>query len=330
MPRKFENLESTMLLFSGGYGVLVAILLLQFALWPLLLSLVLMAMGVYRRRKPARSKRQWLIDAWMTILIVAALFADSSTGGGAGPYLFLILLLAMCFPMLMETKSMLLFAALLLTVYFAFGSGSAWKVSPMLFALRGVLIAGFCLLAARFGKVLRQSEDSVELLRRDVESGAYNEHGWLRYGTQALRSCRAGGQALSLSFMSMPHDWTDQIMQARRFVSARPQELRKLRAKALSEMTQQLMANLPSNSLVGRDARGNWVLVMPGFSSQECLKYLDRQFGRPMQINFGPRIDEMFVAFTACVVQAQDHETLHDLHARAEDIWNRGVQSGAV
>jgi hypothetical protein len=330
MPRKFEGLEAAMLLFCGGYGSLVAVLLLKSALLPLLLSLSLMALGAMRWHRPARSKLQWSVDALLVVIVVAALFSDSRTGGGAGPYLFLVLLFAMTFPLLMDTTPAILFTALLLAVYFAFGHSTAWSVSPVLFVLRGVLVAGMCLLSVSFGRVLRQSEDTVEQMRRDIESGAYNEHGWQHHGKRALQQCWLQGKPLSLVYLSMPPDWTHQIIEAKGFVSPHPHELRQLRAQGLSEIAQSLTMALPSNCLVGRDANGDWVLVMPGMSSKEVLLHLERRFGRPLQINFGPHKNEMFVSIMPCVVQAKEQESLPDLHFRAADIWSRGVHSGAV
>jgi GGDEF domain-containing protein len=330
MPRKFDGLESAMLLFCGSYGALVALLLLQAALLPLLMCLALMCLGLLRWRWPARSKLQWAMDAVLAVGIMAVLFTDSRTGGGSGPYLFLILLFAVTFPLLMEASNVVLFASMLLVVYFTFGRSAAWGVPSMLFALRGLLIAGLCFLSARFGVVLRRSEAGAEQMRRDLDSGAFNEHGWLHYGQKALRQCRLQNKPLSLAYLSMPPDWAQQIVEAKGFVSPHPQQLRQLRMQALGEIAQSLMLALPSDCLVGRDTGGDWLLIMPGMSNKEALQRLEQRFGRPFQINFGPRSDEMFVSFAPCVVQVQEGEGLQDLHARAADIWSRGVLSGAV
>ncbi len=319
-----------MLLFCGGYGALVAVLLLQAAIWPLLLCLGLMALGALRWRYPVRSKLQWSIDALFAVVVVTALFADPRTGAGAGPYLFLVLLFAITFPLLMESSTAVLFSALLLTVYFSMGRSANWPVPPILFALRGVLIAGMCALSTSFGLVLRRSEQTVEQLRSDLDSGAYNEHGWLRYGEPLLKHCRLQGKPISMAYLSMPPDWSAQITEAKGFVSPHPQELRILRAQALQEIAQRLTLMLPVNCLVARDANGDWMLLLPGMNNKEALQRLERGFGRPLQIDFGPRQDEMFVSFMPCVVQALEGESLPDMHARAADIWHRGVLTGAV
>jgi hypothetical protein len=330
MPRRFERLEATMLLFCGGYGALVAALLLKAALWPLLLCLGLMALGALRWRYPARSKLQWSLDALLAVIAIAALFADSRTGAGAGPYLFMVLLFAITFPLLMESSTAILFGALLLTVYFSMGRSATWPVQPTLFALRGVLVAGLCALSTSFGLVLRRNEQTVEHLRRDLDSSAYNEHGWLRYGEPLLKRCWLQGKPISMAYLNMPPDWCAQITEAKGFVNPHPQELRRLRAQALQEIAQRLTLVLPVNCLVARDANGDWMLLLPGMDNKEALQRLERSFGRPLQVDFGPRQDEMFVSFVPCVVQALEGESLGDMHARAADIWNRGVLSGAV
>lgn len=330
MPRKFEGLEAAVLLFAGGYGVLLTLFLLQAALLPMLSHLAIFALGVFRIRKPARNKSQWTFDAIFSLIMLAVLFADSRTGGGSGPYLYLVLLLAMTFPLLMESTSAMVFAALLLLIYFALGRGDAWNVPPALFVLRGVLVAGMCLLSARFGAVLRRSEGTVEQLRRDISSGAYNPHGLLRYGEPALRQSRRQGKPFSLVYLHMPSDWAQQILVVKGYVSSRPREMRQLRAQALTEIAHKLTLALPSECLVGRDTRGDWVLLIPGKCSKEAIQILEHKFGRPLQINFGAVSDEMFVSMMPCVVQAQAGEALLDLYTRAVDILSRGVKSGAV
>ncbi len=330
MPRRFEALEAGILLFGGGYGLLVTLLLLKAALVPALLCAALMALGVIRWRYPARSARQWSMDALVALAVAAALFADPRTGGGAGPFLFLLLLFAVSFPLLMGSNMAIVFSTLLLIVYFAFGQQPGWPISPTLFGLRGVLLLGFCALSASFGAVLRRSEQTVEQLRRDLESGAWNEHGLRRYGQPLLRHCQSAGKPFCMAYLNMPMDWTQQILEAKHFVNPHPLEMRQLRSQALSEMAHTLSTQLSSDCLVGRDAQGDWVILMPGQTSQQALAELERAFGRPIQINFGPRTDEMFVSMMPCMVQAQVGEGLLHLHARATDIWHRGVMSGAV
>lgn len=330
MPRRFEALEAGILLFGGGYGLLVTLLLLKAALVPALLCAALMALGVIRWRHPVRSARQWSMDALIALALAAALFADPRTGGGAGPFLFLLLLFAVSFPLLMKTRMAIVFAALLLTVYFASGQQPGWPISPALFGLRGALLLGFCALSASFGAVLQRSEQTVDELRHDLESGAFNEHGLRRYGQPLLSHCQSAGKPFCMAYLNMPLDWTQQIIEARHFVNPHPLEMRKLRAQALSEMLHTLNTQLSADCLVGRDAQGDWVILMPGQTSEQALLDLERAFGRPLQINFGPRMDEMFVSMMPCVVQAQEGERLLHLHARATDIWHRGVMSGAV
>lgn len=330
IPRRFEAIEAANLIFCGVYGFLVAVFLLKSALLPMVLSGALLAFGALRWRYPVRSKLQWVIDALIVLAVVACLFMDRRTDGGAGPYLFLLLLSAMMFPLLMDFSRALSYGALLLVVYFVVGRETAWNALPAQYVLRGVLIAGVCVLATGFGHILQRSEESLDQLRRDLESGAYNEHGLLRYGKPALLHCQQQGKPLSMAYLNMPLDWAQQIIEAKHFVNPRPIELRQLRSQALAEMFESLCMALPANCLVGRDAQGEWVIVMPGISSQEALLMLESSFGRPLQINFGPRDDEMFVSMMPCVVEAQKGESLLHMHARATDIWNRGVISGAV
>lgn len=330
MPRRFEALEAGTLLFGGAYGLLVTLLLLKAALVPALLCAALMAFGMFRWRYPVRSARLWAVDAVVALAVAAALFADPRTGGGAGPYMYLLMLFAVSFPLLMDSRMAIAFSILLVAVYFAFGRQPGWPVSMIQFELRGVLILGFCALSASFGAVLRRSEQTVEQLRRDLESGAFNEHGLRRYGQPLLRHCQSAGKPFCMAYLNMPMDWTQQILETKHFVNPHPLEMRQLRAQALNEMMHALTAPLSSDCLVGRDAHGDWVILMPGLTSQQALLELERAFGRPIQINFGPRSDEMFVSMMPCVVQAQKGEGLLHLHARATDIWNRGVLSGAV
>lgn len=330
LPRKFEGLQAAMLMFCGAYGVAVDLLVLQAAWLPLIMSVSLFAFGALRWVEPARSKLQWALDALFAWIVLCAIFADASTGGSAGPYLFLAVLFAMTFPLLMDTGTAVIFGIALLAAYFGLGKNAVLQVPPAVFALRGVLIAGICMLSARFGHVLRQSESGVEQLRRDIESDAYNEHGWHHHGEIALKKAWLANKPFSLVYLSMPPDWTYQIIEAKGFVSPKPHLLRALRAQALQQIAQSLSMALPSDAIVGRDMQGDWVLLLPQVSRQDALLRLERRLGRPLQINFGAKSDETFVVLMPCVVEAGEKESLVDLHARAVDIWNRGVHTGAV
>jgi hypothetical protein len=58
---------------------------------------------------------------------------------------------------------------------------------------------------------------------------------------------------------------------------------------------------------------------------------LEAAFGRPLQLQFGPRNEEMFVALTPCAVERGDSDDRIDkMLARAYDIWQRGIRTGAV
>jgi GGDEF domain-containing protein len=330
MPRKFEMMEAALLLFCGGYGLLVTLLLMKAAAWPLLICGCLLGLGLLRWKRPVRSKLQWSLDALLCVALVAALFADSRTGGGSGPYLFLVLLMAMIFPLMMEISNALFFAALLLLVYASLGKSNAAAVPLTLFVLRGILITGMCGLSALFGRMLRSSEEKIEQLRIDLRSGAYNEHGWLRYGERLVAQCRAQEQPLSLVLLPMPPTWQEQIMAEYGMVNPNPVKLEKLKTAALRDMANTFSAALPQGSLVGRDAQGHWVLIAPYITRQDLLARLERRLGRPIQLEFGPAELEMFVSLMPCIVQLDMQESLTDLHARALDIWGRALRTGVV
>jgi hypothetical protein len=82
---------------------------------------------------------------------------------------------------------------------------------------------------------------------------------------------------------------------------------------------------------VSRNAQGDWVALVPWMDSHAALNRLELAFGRPVQLPFGPRSEEMFVALTPCaVVSRGSRDTVELMHARAQDIWLRGVRTGAV
>jgi hypothetical protein len=330
VPRKFEKIESWLLMFAGAYGLLVGAVMLRAALWPMLLCGLLIGFGVVRWRWPVRSKRQWVIDALCAVALVAALFADQRTGGGAGPYLFLILILAMGFPLMLETRSALMFGGLLLLVYFAFGRSAPWSAPTALFVLRGVLIAGIGYLSNQFGKVLRQTEDHIDDLRRDPESQSYNLHGLRRYGQQALDQCQAQDRPLSLMLLPMPPQWTSEIAAVHGFMNPHPLEMLELRCQALRDMATNLQAALPSETIVGRDMQGDWVLIFSKLTSQQALKKIEGALGRPVQLLYGPPAYEQFICLMPCVVQSQPNEDIQSMYARARDIWSRGQHTGVV
>ncbi len=72
------------------------------------------------------------------------------------------------------------------------------------------------------------------------------------------------------------------------------------------------------------------VLVL-WMDSHAVLNRLELAFGCPAQLPFGPRSQEMFVSLTPCAVASRgSRDTVELMHARAQDIWLRGVRTGAV
>ena len=74
------------------------------------------------------------------------------------------------------------------------------------------------------------------------------------------------------------------------------------------------------------------MVLVPWLERPAVLKMLERHFGRPMQLPFGRRAEEMFVAITPCAVVSNgvQDDSLEKMVARAQDIWLRGVRTGAV
>ena len=331
VPRKFETLEVWLLLFCGAYGLLVTTVVVGGARDASLACVALLCMAVWRRFNPARNQTQWLVGAMLVLLIVTCIYLDPRTGGSAGPLLFLLILLAVGYPLLMELPGFTVFTAGLLLLYFATGWHRKGNVGQELFYARGVLIVGISVLSMRFGSVLRHAEHGIDKLRRDLASMAYNEHGLARYGSRLLQQCAAEVQPCTLVLLPLPMDWHDPINVSGHGSDFSATRSAQLQQRALQDMALHLTLSLPAEAVVSRNQKGDWVVLVPWMDQQAALNRLEVAFGRPAQLPFGPKQDEMFVEITPCAVLSRGSaDTVEAMHARAQDIWLRGVRTGAI
>lgn len=331
VPRKFETLEVWLLMFCSLYGLLVTAVVTHSSLRAFVACAALMAMAAWRYYRPARTQKQWMLGAFLALAIVAGIYADPSSRGSVGPYLYLLLLMAVAYPLLMDSTLAVVYTVCLVLLYFFAGQHRLGEVSKELFLLRAVLLLGLCALSARFGIVMRQVEHSIERLRHDIASLAYNEHGLVRYGSRLLSLTYQTDKPCTLVLLCMPQDWFNPLHMGGNSSDYSARESPKVQIQALRDMERSLSAALPGDALVARSQQGDWVLLVPNMNRQEVIGRLEKAFGRPLQLLFGPRSEEMFVALTPCAVESEGSDDRIDkMLARAYDIWQRGVRTGAV
>ncbi len=320
-----------MLLFCGVYGLMVTALVVKGARDIMLACVALIGLALWRRYHPARNQVQWAISAAVAVMVVAWIYADPRSGGSTGPFLYLLILMALGYPLLMNTPMLSAFTLVILALYFVSGWGKAAQGQQELFLLRGVMLVGMCALSGRFGMVLRQAEQGIDTLRRDKASLAYNEHGLARYGARLLSTCATEMQPCTLVLLPLPSNWHDAIDVGGHGSDYAAKHSLTLQNRALRDMALRLTLTLPADAIVSRNARGDWVVLVPWLERQPVLNMLESRFGRPMQLPFGPRHQEMFVALTPCaVVSSGSNDSLEKMVARAQDIWLRGVRTGVV
>jgi hypothetical protein len=331
VPRKFESLEVWLLMFCGVFGLLVSALVLRGARDIMLACVVMLCLAGWRRFHPARNQTQWLLGAALALLLAGWIFIDPRSGGSSGPYIYLLLFIAICYPLVMNTLALLGFTLALVGLYIVTGWSSKGALSTELFVLGGLMLAGMCLLSGRFGQVLRKAEQGIDRLRRDKASLAYNEHGLERYGARLLHTCAAENQPCTLVLLPLHANWHAPIDARGRGSDYSAAHAYKMQSKALREMALHLTLALPNDAIVSRNAQGDWVVLVPWLDRQAVLNKLELAFGRPVQLPFGPRHEELFVAISPCAVVSNGvQDTLERMVARAQDIWLRGVRTGAV
>jgi hypothetical protein len=331
VPRKFELLEIWMLLFCGAYGLLVSLTLPSGSRDTALACIGMICLAGWRRFNPARDQLQWSLGAWAALGLMGWIYIIPKSGASTGPFLFLTLLFAMCYPLLMSVRSALLFTAGLLALYFVSGWSRRAGVGTELFLLRGVLIAGMCGLTCNFGRVLRQAEFNIDNLRRDTASLAYNEHGLTRYGTRLLAQCHLEALPCTLVLMPLPSNWHEAIDVSGKGSEYSASHFLQMQNRALRDMALHLTLSLPQDTIISRNARGDWVVIVPWLESETVLNRLELSFGRPVQLPFGPRKEECFVALSPCAVASRgSSDSVATMQARAHDIWLRGVRTGAI
>jgi hypothetical protein len=331
VPRKFETFEVWLLVFCGLYGLLVTAVVTHSSLSTLIACAVLLCMAVWRYYRPARTQKQWMLGAFLALLCVGSIYADPSSRGSVGPYLYLLLLMAVAYPLLMDSSFAVVYTICVMLLYFFAGQHRLGEVSKELFLLRAVLLLGLCGLSARFGMVMRQVEHSIERLRHDIASLAYNEHGLVRYGSRLLTLSHQAGKPCTMVLLCMPHDWFNPLHMGGNSSDYSANQSPKVQTQALRDMERSLSTALPGDALVARSQQGDWVLLVPGLNRLAVITKLEKTFGRPIQLLFGPRSEEMFVALTPCAVESTGSDDRIDkMLARAYDIWQRGVRTGAV
>ena len=330
LPRSFDSLEVWLLIFCGVYGFLVSVLILPGAGELKLMCIGFLLLAVIKRVKPARTKSEWLWGAVAPLLLSALIYIDPNSGGSSGPFLYLMLLMAMGYPLLMELPAASLFGLVLVGIYYLglsrHGSSVTPGVTPELALLRGVLLAAITFLASRLGAVLRRSEEMMDAMRRDSQSLAYNEHGLAYYGAQLIRECKVKKTVCTMVLLRMPMDWTQDAISG---VDAALQK--NIYELSLQDIAAQIAQLAPQGSLLARTSELDWVLMVPGMTSNDAVSHLVSHFGRPLQIPYGLKEDEWFVVITPCAVQMNTElRSVADLLVRAQKIWERGFNTGVV
>ena len=326
LPRSFDSLEVWLLVFCGVYGLLVSTFIVPGAGELKLMCIGFMLLAVIKRLKPARTKSQWLWGAAAALSLSALIYLDPNSGGSSGPFFYLLILIAMGYPLLMELPAVSLFGLVLVGIYYLGLSRHNYAATRELVLLRGTLLAGITFLSSRLGAVLRGSEEIMDAMRRDSQSLAYNEHGLAYYGSQMIRSCKLNSNPCTMLLLRMPMDWTQDVMSG---VDA--EQKKDIHTLSLQDIAAQITQLAPQGSLLARASELDWVLLVPGMTSNEAVNHLVSHFGRPLQIPYGLKEDEWFVAITPCAVQMNDeYRSLAQLLVRAQQVWERGFNTGAV
>ncbi len=322
LPRSFDSLEVWLLVFCGAYGLLVSWLLRPEAGELKLLCTGFLLLGLAKRIKPARTKLQWFGSAMVTLGLTGVLYLAPTSGGSGGPFFYLLILLAMGYPLVMERGVALMFTLAVIAVYFVGIWNRDTTFSSTVNALRGGLLVGICLMSMRLGAVLRRAEETMDAMRRDTLSFAYNDFGLQFYGGSLLRRCQREQRVCSVVLLRMPHDWFNGLVDPRA-----PTEF----GLALQDIAREITYCAPTGSLLARVNELEWALVVPGKAAIESVDHLTRRLGRPLQVPFGAKLSEWFVVISPCAVQAEAGDTrVAPLLERARQILSRGVLTGAV
>jgi hypothetical protein len=344
LPRYLRQLETGLLLFCGLYGLLVSQAVTHSSQLQIL-CLGFIGLGLVRWYVPAGTALQWLMGAFAALGLALVIYLHPASGGVSGPYLFLLLLMAMAYPMAMGEFSALFYGLVMVVVYLAGVWLKPAALSRELVLARTVLISGICFLSAWFGLSLRRSHWLFEALLRDGRSGAYNEQGLSFYGQRMVERSQAAHQNIALALLRMPHGWMPGEISSqwdllitntpkgasREEVLAEGEQSANSLSLALRDMQRQLSAVVGNEGLVARMANGDWVLLVPGMARKRLLEILIHRFGHPLQVPFGNRNDELFVPITPCVLQVDDDTpNLQDTMSRAYSLWQRSERAGTV
>ena len=326
LPRSFDSMEIWLLMFCGLYGLLVCSFILIGVSELKLMCIGFLLLAIAKRYKPARTKNQWFLGALLALLLTACIYMAPSSGGSAGPFLFLLLLMAMGYPLLMDKRMALAFGLVLVSVYYLSAAKEGGGAARNLLLLRGLLLGGICFMSARFGAVLRQAEETMDSMRRDKESLVYNEHGLNHYGERLVERCERNASPCTLVLLRMPMSWLSDVTHEQD-----PLLLNQLHVSAVKDIAANIHSLAPQGSLLARSSEYDWVLLVPGMNRASAIDLLVAKFGRPLQIPFGLKQLEWFVAITPCAVEVtEEYPTVSLMLNCAETIWERGFNTGVV
>ena len=291
------------------------------AFW--LVALFAASVGGWSRMFPARSPTMMALRAALLIAMALALQLEIGDGAATGPYLLLPTLAAFFYALLLPTRWSL---AVLAWLALCFAAGAALTLNGMpwrpILVYTGLWVL-FIALANVFGRVLRESDASLESKLRDDRTQLYNDQGFFAHGAVLLAECRSRHRPLSMVLLNGA-DLLDI-----------PDLLGRRVANELFSKVVYRLASLSGEGIAARTDTAEFGLILPGVGPQRAAALVEQLLGTPPQVELQlpsrARADAkpVTILLDMGVAQATDPlqgiEELYDgLHAQ----WKSKLASG--
>lgn len=191
-------------------------------------------------------------------------------------------------------------------VGFAAGSLQAPRAPslPELMGQAGFLVIFPLLLTMKFGAVMRQPDDALEVGRIDRSTALYNQDGFTAHGDEMLAACELEGQPLSVAVF----DCAD-LLEVRAIYGNRM--ARTLAARIVDKLS----ALTVDRGLAARTGAAEFSVVLPDMDRDKALAAIHRALGHPLRIELDAADSEIVLVPSFMVETAiPNTASVEDLH----------------
>jgi GGDEF domain-containing protein len=311
IPPNLAKLEPMIASMLGAFGMVLIPLLYRDLpqMWVLAAAAALVALSTLLW--PARQQLTLLVRCCVLLLVAVPVYLSIHPAAVPPFFLVWILMPAFFYSLLLRPAYAAVAAASALVFYGVTVSSQPGGPDIAVFTARAALLAVTCMLAAYFGQRLRLTDEMLERLRVDKDTGLLNPRGLQYYGEQLMdRSRGKPAPAFSVAVLAC-----DDLSRVHQFYG------RSASRKLTRQIADKLAALARSkNGFAASMGHGEFVCVLVRTSAREANELLNQEFGEPFALMVQDSPDDHTtllpceVLFAAEQLSPQDHSMMELLH----------------